>query len=57
GSVHLWKPPAGRKAYTGRVVNVDSADARHVNVRVEMDNKELNLLDRSASTVIINPGQ
>ena len=58
GSVHLWKPPAAaRTAYTGRVTNVDSTDPRYVTVRVEMDNKQLNLLDRSAATVIINPGQ
>lgn len=58
GSVHLWKPPSdARKTHTGKVVNVDSTDPRYVTVRVEMGNKELNLLDRSAATIIITPGQ
>jgi len=39
------------------VVFVDPTDARQVTVRVEMDNRTLNLRDRSAATVIINPGQ
>jgi WD40 repeat protein len=56
GGVHLWKPPAERKPYTGKVVFVESSDANKVNVRVEMNNpKELNLLDRSTANVIINP--
>ncbi len=57
GGVHLWKPPAddARKAYTGVVTKVDSTDPRYVTVRVEMDNRELGLLDRSAATVIITP--
>lgn len=58
GELHLWKPPAAdRKAYTGKVVNVDPTDPRYVTVRVEMDNRQLNLPDRSAATVVINPGQ
>lgn len=55
GTVHLWKPPEKRKTYTGTLVNVDSTDPRYVTVRVEMDNRELQLRDRSAATVIINP--
>lgn len=58
GTVHLWKPPSdARKAYTGKVVYVDETDPRYVTVRVEMDNRELNLRDRSAATVIITPGK
>jgi hypothetical protein len=58
GTVHLWMPPSDvRKTYHGKVVNVDSTDPRYVTVRVEMSNKELNLLDRSTATVIIHPGQ
>ena len=33
------------------------ATRRQVAVRVEMDNRELGLRDRSAATVVINPGQ
>jgi WD40 repeat protein len=56
GGIHLWKPPAERKPYTGKIVFVESSDANKVNVRVEMPNpKELNLLDRSTANVIINP--
>lgn len=56
GSVHLWKPPAERKPYVGKIVFVESSDANKVNVRVEMNNpKELNLLDRSTANVIITP--
>ena len=57
GTVHLWKPPEKRTTYTGTVVNVDSTDPRYVTVRVEMGNRELQLRDRSAATVIINPAQ
>lgn len=57
GTVHLWAAPTNRKAYTGRVVHVDASDNRQVTVRVEMDNRELGLRDRSAATVVINPGQ
>ncbi len=57
GTVHLWQPPEKRKTYTGTVVNIDSTDPRYVTVRVEMDNRELHLRDRSAATVIINPAQ
>ncbi|HEX4612890.1 MAG TPA: HlyD family efflux transporter periplasmic adaptor subunit, partial [Urbifossiella sp.] len=57
GTVHLWTPPAARKAYTGEVVYVDASDTRQVTVRVEMDNRELHLLDRSAATVVITPAQ
>jgi len=57
GGVHLWKPPADRKPYVGKIVFVESSDANKVNVRVEMNNpKELNLLDRSTANVIITPG-
>lgn len=59
GTVHMWVPPAeaGRKGHQGKVVNVDPTDPRYVTVRVEMDNRQLNLPDRSAATIIINPGQ
>lgn len=58
GTVYLWEPPAdAKKRYTGRVVNVDSTDPRYVTVRVEMDNRELGLLDRSVATVIVNPSE
>ncbi len=57
GTVHLWAAPTNRKAYTGKVVYVDASDNRQVTVRVEMDNRELGLRDRSAATVVINPGQ
>ncbi|MBX9623484.1 MAG: HlyD family efflux transporter periplasmic adaptor subunit [Gemmataceae bacterium] len=58
GTLHLWNPPSdAKKTYTGKVVNVDSTDPRYVTVRVEMDNRELQLLDRSVATVIINPEQ
>ncbi|HXD88160.1 MAG TPA: HlyD family efflux transporter periplasmic adaptor subunit [Urbifossiella sp.] len=56
GSVHMWKPPAQRKPYTGMVVFVETIDANKVNVRVEMNNpKELNLMDRSTASIIITP--
>jgi hypothetical protein len=56
GTVHLWYPRADAgKAYTGKVSYVDSADPRYVTVRVELDNRELNLLDRSTATVILDP--
>ena len=59
GSVHLWKPPsdAARATTVGKVTNIDSTDNRTVTVRVELDNTRLQLLDRSAATIIINPGQ
>lgn len=58
GTVHLWTPPAARAdAHTGEVMYVDATDTRQVTVRVEMDNTKLGLLDRSAATVIITPGQ
>jgi len=57
GTVHLWTAPATRKAYTGTVEYVDASDNRQVTVRVIMDNRQLGLLDRSAATVVINPGQ
>ncbi len=54
GSVHLWKPPTqAPKAYKGRIVNIDAADTKYVTVRVEMDNRELRLLDHSIANVII----
>jgi WD40 repeat protein len=56
GGVHLWKPPTGtRKVYRGKIVNIDATDTRYVTVRVEMNNKELKLLDHSAATIIIEP--
>ncbi|HUR55679.1 MAG TPA: HlyD family efflux transporter periplasmic adaptor subunit [Gemmataceae bacterium] len=58
GTVHLWVPPTGdRKAYTGKVTYVDSTDPLYVTVRVEVDNRELNLPDRSTATVIVNLGK
>lgn len=58
GTVHVWTPPAGpAKKLEGRVTNIDSTDPRFVTVRVEMSNKDVGLLDRSAATVIVNPGQ
>ena len=58
GNVHIWlPPPANRKAYTGKVVYFDSVDPRYLTVRVEMDNRALNLPERSTATVIITPGQ
>ena len=58
GTVHLWKPPTeSPKKYTGKIVNVDTPDPRFITIRVEMDNRELHLLDRSTATVIVNPGQ
>ena len=54
GGVHLWKPPTGeRKAHTGKITFIDATDTRYVTVRVEMDNKELKLLDHSAATIIV----
>ncbi len=54
GAVHLWKPPTeARKTYTGRVVNIDASDRGYVTVRVEMDNRELRLLDNSVANVVI----
>lgn len=54
GGVHLWKPPSdARKTNTGRIVNIDATDARYVTVRVEMDNRELQLIDHSIANVII----
>lgn len=57
GTVHVWTPPAeAQKKYEGKVMNVDETDPRYVTVRVEMDNKELKLRDRSAATIIV-PGR
>jgi hypothetical protein len=39
----------------GRITNIEATDPRFVTVRVEMTNKDVNLLDRSAATVIVNP--
>lgn len=56
GTVHMWVPPAdGRKGYPGKVTYVDSTDPRYVTVRVEVNNTEMNLLDRGTATVIVNP--
>jgi WD40 repeat protein len=59
GSVHLWRPPsdAARATSVGKVTNIDATDARTMTVRVELDNTVLKLFDRSAATIIINPGQ
>jgi WD40 repeat protein len=58
GTVHVWTPPSGTaKRIEGRISYIDATDPRYVSVRVEMSNKELGLLDRSAATVIVNPGQ
>ncbi|HJZ56520.1 MAG TPA: hypothetical protein VKE74_16260, partial [Gemmataceae bacterium] len=57
GTVHVWTPPTtAMRKYEGKVMNVDSTDPRYVTVRVEMDNRELNLRDRSAATIIV-PGK
>jgi len=54
GGVLLWKPPAGeRKTHTGRITFIDQTDTRYLTVRVEMDNKELKLLDHSTATIIV----
>jgi WD40 repeat protein len=58
GNVHIWSPPsANRQAHTGTVVYYDSVDPRYLTVRVEMDNRKLNLLERSTATVIITPAK
>ncbi len=58
GTVHVWTPPSGpAKKLEGMITNVDATDPRYVTVRVEMSNKDLGLLDRSAATVIIKPRQ
>ncbi|VTR98611.1 related to wd40-repeat protein (notchless protein) : Related to WD40-repeat protein (Notchless protein) OS=Piriformospora indica (strain DSM 11827) GN=PIIN_05351 PE=4 SV=1: HlyD_3: WD40: WD40: WD40: WD40 [Gemmata massiliana] len=56
GTVHLWKPPTELpKKHSGRIVNIDATDTKYVTVRVEMNNKELRLLDHSVANIIINP--
>lgn len=56
GTVHVWTPStATKKRIEGRITNIESSDPRFVSVRVEMPNKDLNLLDRSAATVIVDP--
>jgi hypothetical protein len=56
GTVHMWVPPTdARKGYPGKVAYVDSTDPRYVTVRVEVNNTEMNLLDRGTATVIVNP--
>ncbi|MCE9565083.1 MAG: HlyD family efflux transporter periplasmic adaptor subunit [Planctomycetes bacterium] len=58
GTVHVWTPPAGPATrLEGRITNIDATDPRYMTVRVEMSNKNVGLLDRSAATVIVNPGQ
>jgi WD40 repeat protein len=59
GTVHVWTPPPAseERKLEGRITNIDSTDPRYVTVRVEMNNKGINLLDRSAATVIVNPGK
>ncbi len=56
GGVHLWETPtAAAKKHEGKIVNIDATDTRYVTVRVEMSNRELKLIDKSAATIIINP--
>jgi WD40 repeat protein len=55
GGVHLWTPAERGEPLKGRITNIDASDPRYVTVRVEMTNA--GLLDRSAATVIVNPGQ
>ncbi len=56
GTIHLWTPPEGpAPKIEGRITNIDSTDPRYVTVRVEMNNRDVGLLDRSAATVIVNP--
>jgi WD40 repeat protein len=58
GTVHVWTPPNGvTKSIEGQITNVDATDPRYVTVRVEMNNKDLGLRDRSAATVIVKPKQ
>ena len=49
------RPTEARKTHTGRITYIDATDTRYVTVRVEMSNKELNLLDHSAATIIVPP--
>jgi WD40 repeat protein len=57
GTVHVWTPPTGpARRLEGRITNIDSTDPRYVTVRIEMNNKDVGLLDRSAATVIVHPG-
>jgi WD40 repeat protein len=54
GGVYLWKPPSeARQTHAGRIALIDDTDTRYVTVRVEMDNKQLKLRDKSAATIII----
>jgi multidrug efflux pump subunit AcrA (membrane-fusion protein) len=54
GGVHLWKPSdEARKTHTGKITFIDATDTRYVTVRVEMDNRDLKLLDHSAATIIV----
>ena len=55
GGVHVWTPAERGEQLKGRITNIDASDPRYVTVRVEMTNP--GLLDRSAATVIVNPGQ
>jgi WD40 repeat protein len=58
GTIHVWTPPSGpARKLEGRITNIDSTDPRYATVRVEMNNKDIGLLDRSAATVIVQPGQ
>src|SRR5207244_12127583 len=45
GNVHLWQPPSDptRTKSEGRVAYLDPTDPRYWTVRVELDNKLLNL--------------
>ena len=47
-------------AFSGEIAYIYptvSPETRAAQVRVEMSNKDIGLLDRSAATVIVNPGQ
>ncbi len=58
GTVHVWTPATGlKKRLEGRITNIEATDPRFVTVRVEMTNKDLGLLDRSAATVIVDPSK
>lgn len=58
GTVHVWTPPpVTTSQLKGRITNIEATDPRFVTVRIELPNKELRLLDRSAATVIVNPGR
>ena len=58
GSVQVWTPPTGpAKKHQGRITYTEVTGPRYATVRVEMNNRDLGLLDRSSATVVVNPGQ